>query len=215
MHHISFYLAEPIVQCNLERCDGSTTVSRSDTSPEPLPIPPRSRSLFLAMPARKPTDGNQDRRRSTRLHQAIIPEPTLNSPMVSGSPTPTWSGGGSPTRSHNNTVEPQPEEQHEEDEFMPTVREVAETLAGMKSRNENQDRGHEVCLVQLEDTARVHILNVQQMPPVQTPPVQTQPMKGTPGQIPLSCSAINTDSPSQLLVVSPPSLPSRFQGRRK
>ena len=107
------------------------------------------------MSTRQETQGS---RRSARLNKSTTPEPTSNgSGMVSGSPTPTWSHGASPVHSHDDDAGPG-DGQLEEDVFMPTAQEVAETLAGMRSRGDNRDRGHEVCCVQLEDGTSVQRL---------------------------------------------------------
>ena len=86
----------------------------------------------------------QGSRRSARLNKGVTLESASDSGMISGSPTPTWSGGKDPTRLHSNTAGPE-NELLEDDRFMPTTQEVAETLARMKSRGDNRDRGHEVC----------------------------------------------------------------------
>lgn len=135
------------------------------------------------MPTRQATtkasNHDQDVRRSRRLRQAVIPTSTPSSPrMISGSPTPVWSGGESPAHLHNDdAVKPQ-EEQNEEDKFMPTTQEVAETLARMKLRHENCDMGNEVSCIQLEYGAQIYVVDIRQVPST-----QTQPTKGTPGQI--------------------------------
>ena len=132
-------------------------------------------SLFLTMSAKQGTKGTQGSRHSTWLNKGATLE-SDNSGMVSGSPTPTWSHHESPANSHSNTAASE-DKQLEEDPFMPSTQEVAETLAGMRL-SDNCDRGHEVGSIHLMDGVRFHILIILQ----QVPPVQTQPTKGTPSQ---------------------------------
>ena len=80
--------------------------------------------------------------------------------MVLGSPTPTWSRKESPAHPHSDTAG-EPENEEPEDPFMPTTREVAETLVGMRSRSNNHDRSHQVRYMPLVDDVRFLVLNNQ------------------------------------------------------
>lgn len=109
------------------------------------------------MPAKQKTGDDQRPRRVTRQTKVPTVEPTPDdSGTISGSPTPTWSRGLSPSRLKQNAPAELEEEQVEEDEFMPSTREVAETLATMRSRDNNANRGHEVSCTQLGSGERTH-----------------------------------------------------------
>ena len=98
----------------------------------------------LAMPA-NPNASSQGVRRSTRQKRATAQEPTPDSLELSGSATPTWSGVLSPSHPNESGPHAGPaapesvEDQPEEDSFMPTTQEVAETLAGMRSRRQRDE----------------------------------------------------------------------------
>ena len=110
------------------------------------------------MSVKQGTEGSQGSRRSTRLNKGPMPESISDTGMISGSPTHTWSCDEDSIRFHSDATVPE-NEQLEENMFMRTTQEVAETLARMKSRGENRDRSHEVCCVYLNNCTP--FLNVQ------------------------------------------------------
>jgi hypothetical protein len=108
-------------------------------------------------------------RRSTRSSKNTINEPTPDDPDLSGSATPVWSGGASPSHpdeleSHTGPTTPGPaEEQAEQDEFAPEAQVVAaRALASMRSGRREDDRGHEVSSAQLGGSSQTCDLNVEQ-----------------------------------------------------
>ena len=67
-----------------------------------------------------------------------------DSVILSVSPSPSHTGGTSPSPSANRVPGPTEGQPEDDDEFMPTTVQVAETLAAMKLRRSGDDRGHEV-----------------------------------------------------------------------
>lgn len=97
------------------------------------------------------TRGGQVGRLKKSQENTIAPESTSHHPeMGSSSPTPSPTKDASSDDNH--TAEP-PEDQLEDDEFMPTAEEVAATLVGMRSRHEGADRGHGVSRMRFENNA--------------------------------------------------------------
>ena len=106
-------------------------------------------------------------------------------------------------------VEPE-EKQHEEDDFMPTTQEVAETLAGMRSRSDNRDRGHEVSRKQIVLLPYSQYLTAGAIYPDETCERNTR----SDTALFSFRLGISTDLPSQFSVVFLPSLLSQL-GRKK
>lgn len=95
------------------------------------------------------TRSGQVGRPNESQRDTIPPKPTPDNPEVAPmSPAPSSTEDASPNHPDDHTVKSS-EDPFEDDDFMPSTKEVAETLAGMRSRHDQADRGHEVCCARL------------------------------------------------------------------
>ena len=98
---------------------------------------------------KKQNTGDQVPRHSTRMKNTTTGASKSDDKELSGSVTPAWEGGPIPSRPDEppqNTGPAAPgsvEDELEEDEFMPSVQQVAATLVGMRSRRHEDNRGTE------------------------------------------------------------------------